>query len=161
MPGTIHLIEDVMRAHETPPPPPRRTRRRGVSRKIYAFRTGARALGIYLRECRKKTGRSGRQFWSLRSVARRAEISASVLSRVERGRQRVAVDDLVRLAGVLGEDRDELLVRGGYLPSSVLDKHVEWQLSAAEGALISRLRRHRGLGEALAGLLAALESPGA
>ena len=43
---------------------------------------------------------------------------------------------------VLGEDREELLVRAGYLPASALDNRGEFELTVAERELILRVRAH-------------------
>lgn len=130
--------------------------RRGRTRKTLAFRPTAATLGQYLRACRMRGGRNGRGEWSLRSVAQRAEMNPSTLSQVETGKRRIVADDLLRLADVLGEDREELLVRAGYLPASALANRGRYQLNAAERQLIDRVRAHPPLLEPLLLLLSRL-----
>ena len=60
-------------------------------------------LRIRLRSLRKAHG------WSLDELAGRANMSASTLSRLETGKRRIAIDQLVILARALGTSVDELL----------------------------------------------------
>jgi len=102
----------------------------------------AAALGRHLRACRLRDGRNGRDEWSLRAVARRAEINPAILSQVETGQRRATADSLLRLADTLGEDREELLARAGYLPASALANRGQYHLTAAERLLIDQVRAH-------------------
>ena len=47
--------------------------------------------------------------WSLETLAHRCEISASTLSRIETGRQRISLDLLVSIAQALGTSLDQLV----------------------------------------------------
>jgi transcriptional regulator with XRE-family HTH domain len=116
----------------------------------------AATLGQYLRACRFRVGRNGRGEWSLRHVAQQAEMSHTSLSQVETGKRRIVADDLLHLADVLGEDREELLVRAGYLPASALDNRGKYQLNAAERQLIDKLRAQPHLLGPLIALLSRL-----
>src|SRR5699024_1591772 len=51
--------------------------------------------------------------WSLDTLARRCEISASTLSRIETGRQRISLDLLVSIAQALGTSLDQLVESEG------------------------------------------------
>lgn len=57
--------------------------------------------------------------WSLDALAGRCALSPSTLSRIETGHRRVALDQLVRIAGALGVTLDQLLA-----PSDVDDADV-------------------------------------
>jgi transcriptional regulator with XRE-family HTH domain len=92
----------------------------------------------------------------LRSVANAAEMSHTSLSQVETGKRRLVADDLLHLADVLGEDREELLVRAGYLPASALDNRGASPLSAGERQLIEMVRARPHLLEALQTVLSAI-----
>jgi transcriptional regulator with XRE-family HTH domain len=140
MKGTRPLRYQLLDPNESPPPPRRLRYRRGRSRKTQLLHTHVARVGHHLRACRFRSGRNGRGEWSLRSVAQRAEMSHTSLSQVETGKRRVVADDLLHLADVLGEDREELLVRAGYLPASALDNRGKYQLSAAERHLIDLVR---------------------
>lgn len=142
MAGTRPLRYQILDPKETPPPARRPRQGRGHGRKTQQFRVTAGTLGQYLRACRFRDGRHGRGDWSLRSVANAAAMSHTTLSHVETGKRRVVADDLLHLADVLGEDREELLVRAGYLPASALDNRNQHQLTAAERQLIDKLRAH-------------------
>ncbi len=138
------------------PGPLRLHARRGPGRKTHVSRNTAASLGAYLRACRMRKGRNGRGEWSLRSVAREAEMNHSILSQVETGKRRAVADDLLHLADVLGEDREELLVRAGYLPASALDNRGAFNLTAVERRLIEQVRAHPRLLEPLNALLSAM-----
>ncbi len=155
MKGSRPIRYQLLDPHESPPP--RRLRsRRGRSRKTQLLHSNIGALGRYLRACRFRDGRNGRGEWSLRSVAQQAEMSHTTLSQVETGKRRMVADDLLHLADVLGEDREELLVRAGYLPASALENRGNYELTAAERHLIDLVRaRPRVLGP-LNSLLSAL-----
>lgn len=142
MAGTRPLRYQILDPKETPPAPRRPRQRRGHGRKTQQFRVTGGPLGQFLRACRFRDGRHGRGHWSLRSVANAAEMSHTTLSHVETGKRRIVADDLLHLADVLGEDREELLVRAGYLPASALDNRAQGQLTPGERQLIDKLRAH-------------------
>ena len=154
----VHTImRDLDRAEDRPRRPSKgRRRRRGINRKTRVFQSSSPGLGAYLRACRLRSGREGRRQWSLRSVARRAEICGSTLSQIETGKRRATAGDLLRLAAVLNEDHEALLVRAGYLPVTAPGRRP-LSLSAAEQELIRRLRIRPQLVAPLNALLAALE----
>jgi transcriptional regulator with XRE-family HTH domain len=153
MKGSRPLRHEILDPHETPPPPRRRRYHRGRSRKTQVFHANIAAVGQHLRACRFRHGRNGRGEWSLRCVAQHAEMSHSILSQVETGKRRIVADDLLRLADVLGEDREELLVRAGYLPASALDNRGKYNLTAAERQLIDAIRAQPHLLDLLKALL--------
>ena len=151
------LTRALLYSPQSDMPRPLRSRsRRGPGRKTHVSHGTATSLGAYLRACRMRHGRQGRGEWSLRSVAREAEMNHSILSQVENGKRRAVADDLLHLADVLGEDREELLVRAGYLPASALDNRGTFNLAAAERRLIEQVRAHPRLLEPLNALLSAI-----
>jgi transcriptional regulator with XRE-family HTH domain len=152
MKGIRPIRYQILDPHETPPPR-RRRYHRGRSRKTQLFHVNIAAVGQYLRSCRFRQGRNGRGEWSLRCVAQHAEMSHSILSQVETGKRRIVADDLLRLADVLGEDREELLVRAGYLPPSALDNRGQYNLTAAERQVIDVVRTQPPLMNLLKALL--------
>jgi transcriptional regulator with XRE-family HTH domain len=156
MAGTRPLRYQILDPKETPPPARRPRLGRGHGRKTQQFRVTAGTLGQYLRSCRFRDGRHGRGDWSLRSVANAAEMSHTSLSHVETGKRRIVADDLLHLADVLGEDREELLVRAGYLPASALDNRGASPLSAGERQLIEKVRARPHLLEALQVILSSI-----
>ena len=91
----------------------------------------------------------------MRSVARRAEINHSLLSQSETGKRRLVADDLLRLADVLGEDREALLVRAGYLPAAGRAPQTADRLTAAERRWLAVLRTQPQLWPLLEALLPA------
>ncbi len=136
---------------------PARWRGRKPGRKTVVFRSAGKSIGAYLRACRFRHGRNGKREWSLRSVAQRAEVNHGLLSQIETGKRRPVAGDLLQLADVLGEDREQLLVRAGYLPQSALANRGAFNLNAVERELIQRLRAHPRL---VAPLLAMLKAGG-
>lgn len=60
-----------------------------------------------------------KQQLSIRDVARRAQISAAMLSRVETDGVSAGAGTLIRIAGVLGMDSDLLLLLGKKLPPDI------------------------------------------
>ncbi len=153
MKGSRPLRYAILDPHETPPPPRRLRFRKGHSRKTQAFHPNVVSVGQHLRACRFRHGRNGRGEWSLRCVAQHAEMSHSILSQVETGKRRIVADDLLRLADVLGEDREELLVRAGYLPPSALANRGQYHLTGAERQLIDAARAEPHLLDLLKALL--------
>ena len=147
------LRYQILDSHDSPPPPGRPHASRGRTRKTQQYRAAATAIGQHLRACRFRDHRNGRGDWSLRSVANAAAISHTTLSQVETGKRRIVADDLLRLADVLGEDREALLVRAGYLPASALANRGQYQLTALERQLLDRLRARPALLPALQSLL--------
>ncbi len=81
----------------------------------------ARELGSRLHTLRFEAG------WNLEGLAERSGISASSLSRYERGARWPQVDDLLALCGVYGLAPNDLL---GYLPSRVWSKRRSKALAA-------------------------------
>lgn len=118
---------------------------RGVNHKTYLFKSQKRSVGAILRAARTGAGRGGSGEWSLRAVALRTGVNVSLLSQIETGKRRPAADDLINLADALGLDREELLVRAGYLPESALGNRGAANLTARERALIQRLRKNARL----------------
>ena len=149
------LRYEILDPHETPPPRRRRRRSRGHNHKTVLFHGNIAAIGQYLRACRLRPGRNGRGVWSLRSVANRAEINHSLLSQGETGKRRLVADDLLRLADVLGEDREALLVRAGYLPAASRAHPAIDRLTAAERQWLAALRTQPQLWPLLEALLPA------
>jgi len=151
MKGSRPIRYQILDPHESPPS--RQSRyRRGRCRKTVALHANIASMGHYLRACRFRDGRGGRGEWSMRHVAQLAEMNHSILSQVERGKRRVVADDLLRLADVLGEDREALLVRAGYLPASALANRGQYQLTGAERQLIDIVRAQPRLLELLKAL---------
>ena len=132
--------------------PPVFDRRR---RKTRQFQMTGKDLGAYLRACRLRTGGPGHRHWSLRAVALRAEINHGLLSQIERGLRRPVAGDLLKLADVLGLDREELLVRAGYLPASALANRGAYRLNANERRLVGALRANPRLQSVVEALVAA------
>jgi len=150
------FIRGVSPSDDRPPktlPAPRKV---GPRRKVRAFQASGKSFGAYIRSCRLREGRNGKREWSLRSVARRAEINPAVLSQIETGKRRAVAEDVLRLADVLGEDREGLLVRAGYLPESALANRGEFNLTAAEREIIKHLRANPHLVAPLQALLGAI-----
>lgn len=76
-------------------------------------------FGQYLRQARETLQASDRSF-SLRQVAARVGIEPAYLSKIERGVFPPPSEEaIVRLAEVLGEDKDVLLALGGKLSSDL------------------------------------------
>jgi transcriptional regulator with XRE-family HTH domain len=156
MAGTRPLRYQILDPNETPPAPARRRYHRGQCRKTAQLRDKVAVVGQYLRACRLRQGRNGRGRWSLRSVANAAEMSHTTLCQVETGKRRAVADDLLRLADVLEEDREELLVKAGYLPPSALANRAPDGLTAAERRIVDVLRARPQLAAPLSTLLARL-----
>ncbi|MFH1469761.1 MAG: helix-turn-helix transcriptional regulator [Pseudomonadota bacterium] len=77
-------------------------------------------FGSYLRERRLALRAQGARF-SLRAVARAAELEPSYLSKIERGEQPPPSEERIKaLAGVLGEDPDVLLALAGKVSDDLL-----------------------------------------
>lgn len=147
------LRYEIVDPHESPPSQQRRRHHTSRSRKTATLHANMVSMGQHLRACRFRQGRNGRGDWSLRNVAQHAEMNHSILSQVETGKRRVVADDLLRLADVLHEDREELLVRAGYLPASALANRGQCHLTAAERQLIDAVRTHPHLLDLLSALL--------
>jgi transcriptional regulator with XRE-family HTH domain len=124
-------------------------------RKTRQFQMSGKELGAYLRASRLSTGVQGSRHWSLRAVAKRAEINHGLLSQIERGKRRPVADDLLRLADVLHLDREELLVRAGYLPVSALANRNPDRLSSSERKVVEALRTNPRLHTVVETLVAA------
>lgn len=73
-------------------------------------------LGKRLRELRKEAGMTQRE------VANRVKIDFTYLSKIESGIMYPREDVLVRLARVLGADKDELITLAGKVPSDLAPK---------------------------------------
>jgi repressor LexA len=79
------------------------------------------AIGARLREIR--LSKSGKGFWSVRSVADRAGISNAYLSQIETGQvKQPSPDTLKKLAESLRHDHLDLLRVAGYLPADPPDQ---------------------------------------
>lgn len=77
------------------------------------------AFGGYVRR-RREALREADPAFSVRKVAGRIGVEPSYLSKVERGEQPPPSEDtIVRLAGVLGEDKDVLLALAGKVSSDL------------------------------------------
>lgn len=79
-------------------------------------------LGRRLRELRKETGMSQRE------VANRVKIDFTYLSKIESGVMYPREDVLIRLAKVLGADKDELITLAGRVPSDLAPKLVNKEI---------------------------------
>ncbi len=72
-------------------------------------------IGSYIRQIRESKG--GKNFWSIRSVAQRANISNSYLSQLETGQVSQPLPDILKkLAEALRHPYEDLLRAAGYLP---------------------------------------------
>lgn len=72
-------------------------------------------IGPFLREIRESKGSKG--FWSVRAVAKRADISNSYLSQLETGKVEQPLPDILKkLAEALRHPYEDLLRAAGYLP---------------------------------------------
>ena len=87
--------------------------------------------------------------WTLDSLARRCDMSASTLSRIETGGRRVALDQLVPIARALGVTLDRLVEAAGdddvvIRPEAHADGDtITWLLSrdrAAAGVVVAKMR---------------------
>jgi transcriptional regulator with XRE-family HTH domain len=85
------------------------------------------------------------QGWSLEELARRAHLSQSSLSRIENGRRRLALDQLVVLARALDTSLDQLVVTASddVVTSPVVDHAhgmLRWPVRADPGMTVVRQR---------------------
>jgi transcriptional regulator with XRE-family HTH domain len=85
------------------------------------------------------------QGWSLEELARRAHLSPSSLSRIETGRRRLALDQLVDLARALDTSLDQLVetATDDVIASPMIDgSHgkLRWPLKAQPGLTVVRQR---------------------
>ncbi|MFD4632872.1 helix-turn-helix domain-containing protein [Streptomyces sp. NPDC058284] len=85
------------------------------------------------------------QGWSLEELAVRARISQSTLSRIENGRRRLALDQLVTLARALDTSLDQLVETGAddVVSSPVIDAahtRMHWSVKADPGTTVIRQR---------------------
>ncbi|MFJ2620132.1 helix-turn-helix domain-containing protein [Glutamicibacter sp. NPDC087344] len=86
--------------------------------------------------------------WSLESLASKADLSVSTLSRIETGSRRIALDQLIPLARALGTTLDELVATGDQdvviRPEPVdFPGMTIWKLSnddAVNGVTVSKIR---------------------
>lgn len=86
--------------------------------------------------------------WSLESLATKAKLSVSTLSRIETGSRRIALDQLVPIARALGATLDELVATAGedvvIRPEPVdLPGMTIWKLTnedAVNGVTVSKIR---------------------
>lgn len=93
--------------------------------------------------------------WSLDELAARCLISPSTLSRIETGHRRVALDQMVTIARVLGTTLDQL-VESGADDDVVIRPHRDeergtttWLLSRDSGKTITKMRITRSVPEDL------------
>lgn len=85
-------------------------------------------IGKYIRLIRESHG--GRGFWSIRSVASRANISNSYLSQIETGKVKQPLPDVLRkLSEALRHPYEDLMDAAGYLPSEteIVPKNNEYK----------------------------------
>lgn len=85
------------------------------------------------------------QGWSLEELATRAKVSQSTLSRIENGRRRLALDQLVTLARALDTTLDQLVETAGddIVTSPVIDAAhglMRWPMRAEPGMSVVRQR---------------------
>ncbi|MFJ2027671.1 helix-turn-helix domain-containing protein [Streptomyces sp. NPDC087897] len=85
------------------------------------------------------------QGWSLEELAARARISQSTLSRIENGRRRLALDQLVTLARALDTTLDQLVETAAddIVSSPMIDGvhgQMRWPLKAEPGLTVIRQR---------------------
>ncbi len=85
----------------------------------------------------------------LREVASRAGISQATLSRIERGKQTLDVDMLVRIAAILGKEPRELFGQGHPAPAQIVaslsaQERIEfWQLLARSAEVRANDEKHK------------------
>ena len=98
-------------------------------------------LGKRLRELRKEAG------MSQRAVAERVKIDFTYLSKIESGAMYPREDVLIKLANVLGADKDELITLAGRVPSDLApklkNKEIVQYLRSYNSTEIIRLLRGR------------------
>lgn len=85
------------------------------------------------------------QGWSLEELARRANLSQSSLSRIENGRRRLALDQLVTLARALNTTLDQLVESedDDVVISPVVDRargQLRWPIKSEPGMTVVRQR---------------------
>ncbi|MEU1146505.1 XRE family transcriptional regulator [Streptomyces sp. NPDC005863] len=85
------------------------------------------------------------QGWSLEELAVRAKVSQSTLSRIENGRRRLALDQLVTLARALDTTLDQLVetATDDVVSSPVIDAahaRMSWLVKAEPGVTVMRQR---------------------
>ncbi|MEU3144080.1 anaerobic benzoate catabolism transcriptional regulator [Streptomyces sp. AVP053U2] len=85
------------------------------------------------------------QGWSLEELAARASVSQSTLSRIENGRRRLALDQLVILARALGTSLDQLVETASddVVTSPMIDAAhglMRWPVKADPGMTVMRQR---------------------
>ncbi|MEU6989588.1 XRE family transcriptional regulator [Streptomyces sp. NPDC046465] len=85
------------------------------------------------------------QGWSLEELAARAKVSQSTLSRIENGRRRLALDQLVTLARALDTSLDQLVETAAddVVSSPVIDAahaRMRWSVKADPGVSVVRQR---------------------
>ncbi|SFK61188.1 XRE family transcriptional regulator [Streptomyces pini] len=85
------------------------------------------------------------QGWSLEELASRAHLSQSSLSRIENGRRRLALDQLVTLARALGTTLDQLVETAAddVVTSPTIDGahgRMRWSIKADPGMSVVRQR---------------------
>ena len=106
--------------------------------------------GVELEETARRRLRSLRQArgWTLDDLAARAHVGASTISRIETGRRRLALDQLVTLARALGVTVDDLLTDGDgddvvIRPTPRGDGGAMWMLSRRDdpsGRVVAKMR---------------------
>jgi transcriptional regulator with XRE-family HTH domain len=85
------------------------------------------------------------QGWSLEELATRAQLSQSTLSRIENGRRRLALDQLVTLARALDTSLDQLVETAAddVVSSPMIDAargQMRWPIKAEPGMTVVRQR---------------------
>ncbi len=73
--------------------------------------------------------------WILSDLAKKAQISVSFLSEIERGNTYPAIDTLKRIADVLDADMQDLIGRGGILGSKLRSRREEQGMTQSELAI--------------------------
>ena len=106
--------------------------------------------GVELEKTARRRLRSLRQArgWTLDDLAARAHVGASTISRIETGRRRLALDQLVTLARALGVTVDDLLTDGDgddvvIRPTPRGDGGAMWMLSRRDdpsGRVVAKMR---------------------
>ncbi len=95
-------------------------------------------FGMYIRTSREQLLSDDRSF-SLRQVAQRAEIEPAYLSKIERGVFAPPSEEvIVKLAEILGEDKDVLLAMAGKLSSDL--QHIIFKRPKLFAELLRQLQ---------------------
>ena len=102
-----------------------------------------RKLGDYLRNIRLKEG--GKKYWSLSAVAKRAGVSHSFLSQVERNKYMASPEFLKKIAPALQVPIEELYRRAGFLPLTRDKKKLEIENILADKEFMNFYKKYNNL----------------